>query len=146
MNALLNRLPGFVRNLQMKGMAGPMLIIMILGMMVLPLPAFMLDILFTFNIAVSIMVLLVGVNSLKPLIVLLPATRIFPSGCTVTLCPVAPVPMAVVTMPLPTEKVGALSTAATVMVALLVALVPPAPSVTTKLTVRGVVVGVLLLS
>ena len=67
MNALLNRLPGFVRNLQMKGMAGPMLIIMILGMMVLPLPAFMLDILFTFNIAVSIMVLLVGVNSLKPL-------------------------------------------------------------------------------
>jgi flagellar biosynthesis protein FlhA len=67
MNAILNRLPGFVRDIQMKGMAGPILIILILGMMVLPLPAFMLDILFTLNIAISIMVLLVGVNSLKPL-------------------------------------------------------------------------------
>jgi len=70
MNALMsrfNQLPDFVRNIQMKGMAGPILIILILGMMILPLPAFMLDILFTFNIAISIMVLLVGVNSLKPL-------------------------------------------------------------------------------
>jgi len=67
MNALMNRLPSFIREIQMKGMAGPILIILILGMMVLPLPAFMLDILFTFNIAISIMVLLVGVNSLKPL-------------------------------------------------------------------------------
>jgi flagellar biosynthesis protein FlhA len=67
MNALMNRLPSFMRNIQLNGMAGPILIILILGMMVLPLPAFLLDILFTFNIAISIMVLLVGVNSLKPL-------------------------------------------------------------------------------
>ncbi len=67
MNPILNRVMEFVRNIQVKGMAGPVLIILILGMMVLPLPAFMLDILFTFNIAISIMVLLVGVNSLKPL-------------------------------------------------------------------------------
>jgi flagellar biosynthesis protein FlhA len=67
MNPLLKRVMEFVRNIQVKGMAGPILIILILGMMVLPLPAFMLDILFTFNIAISIMVLLVGVNSLKPL-------------------------------------------------------------------------------
>jgi flagellar biosynthesis protein FlhA len=40
---------------------------MILGMMVLPLPAFLLDIMFTFNIALSVMVLLVSIHTLKPL-------------------------------------------------------------------------------
>ncbi|SFN33652.1 flagellar biosynthesis protein FlhA [Nitrosospira briensis] len=47
--------------------AGPLLILMILGMMVLPLPAFLLDMMFTFNIALSIMVLLVSIHTLKPL-------------------------------------------------------------------------------
>ena len=67
MNALMGRLPNALKGIQLSGMAGPILIMLILGMMILPLPAFMLDILFTFNIAVSIMVLLVGVNSRKPL-------------------------------------------------------------------------------
>jgi flagellar biosynthesis protein FlhA len=40
---------------------------MILGMMVLPLPAFLLDMMFTFNIALSIMVLLVSIHTHKPL-------------------------------------------------------------------------------
>lgn len=48
-------------------LAGPLLILMILGMMVLPLPAFLLDMMFTFNIALSIMVLLVSIHTLKPL-------------------------------------------------------------------------------
>ena len=51
----------------LRGLAGPMLIVMLLAMMVLPLPPFMLDMLFTFNIAFSIMVLLVGMNTVKPL-------------------------------------------------------------------------------
>lgn len=50
-----------------RGLAGPMLIVMLLAMMVLPLPPFMLDMFFTFNIAFSIMVLLVGMNTVKPL-------------------------------------------------------------------------------
>ncbi len=50
-----------------RGMAGPILIVMILSMMVLPLPPFLLDILFTFNIALAIMVLLVAMNTTKPL-------------------------------------------------------------------------------
>jgi flagellar biosynthesis protein FlhA len=50
-----------------RGLAGPVLIVMLLAMMVLPLPPFMLDMLFTFNIAFSIMVLLVGMNTVKPL-------------------------------------------------------------------------------
>src|SRR5512135_253888 len=50
-----------------RGLAGPFLIVMILSMMVLPLPPFLLDILFTFNIALAIMVLLVAMNTTKPL-------------------------------------------------------------------------------
>ncbi len=50
-----------------RGLAGPILIVMILSMMVLPLPPFLLDILFTFNIALAIMVLLVAMNTTKPL-------------------------------------------------------------------------------
>jgi flagellar biosynthesis protein FlhA len=48
-------------------LAGPILIILILMMMVLPLPPFLLDIFFTFNIAISVIVLLVGINVRKPL-------------------------------------------------------------------------------
>ena len=51
----------------LRGLAGPVLIIMLLAMMVLPLPPFVLDMFFTFNIAFSIMVLLVGMYTVKPL-------------------------------------------------------------------------------
>ncbi|MGB9096984.1 flagellar biosynthesis protein FlhA [Erwinia sp.] len=57
--AALLRLPNF-KDTQWQVMAGPVLILMILSMMVLPLPPFILDLLFTFNIALSIMVLLVA--------------------------------------------------------------------------------------
>jgi flagellar biosynthesis protein FlhA len=50
-----------------RSLAAPLLILMILGMMVLPLPAFLLDMMFTFNIALSVMVLLVSIHTLKPL-------------------------------------------------------------------------------
>jgi flagellar biosynthesis protein FlhA len=50
-----------------KGLVGPVLIILILSMMVLPLPPFFLDLLFTFNIALSIMVLLVSMYTMKAL-------------------------------------------------------------------------------
>ena len=47
--------------------AAPLLILMILAMMVLPLPAFVLDVFFTFNIAISVLVLLIAVNTQKTL-------------------------------------------------------------------------------
>jgi flagellar biosynthesis protein FlhA len=50
-----------------KGLAGPVLITLILSMMVLPLPPFLLDILFTFNIAMAVMVLLVSMYTMKAL-------------------------------------------------------------------------------
>jgi flagellar biosynthesis protein FlhA len=51
----------------LKSLAAPVLIIMILGMMILPLPPFVLDLLFTFNIALAVMVLLVSMYTQKPL-------------------------------------------------------------------------------
>ena len=51
----------------MNAMAGPVLIMMIMGMMVPPLPPFALDVLFTFNIALSIMVMLVALYTVRPL-------------------------------------------------------------------------------
>ncbi|TAN71905.1 MAG: flagellar biosynthesis protein FlhA [Gallionella sp.] len=56
-----------MRRAGLVGMAGPVLIVMVLAMMVLPLPPFLLDILFTFNIAISVMVLLVSMNTTKAL-------------------------------------------------------------------------------
>jgi flagellar biosynthesis protein FlhA len=48
-------------------LAGPLLIILVLGMMTLPLPTILLDLLFTFNIAVSMIVLLVALFARQPL-------------------------------------------------------------------------------
>ncbi|MDD5390763.1 MAG: flagellar biosynthesis protein FlhA [Gallionellaceae bacterium] len=53
------------RNWQKLG--APILVIMILAMMVLPLPPFLLDMLFTFNIALAMIVLLISLYTLKPL-------------------------------------------------------------------------------
>jgi flagellar biosynthesis protein FlhA len=50
-----------------RSLAAPLFIVLILAMLVLPLPTFMLDILFTFNIALSIMVLLVSLSTKKAL-------------------------------------------------------------------------------
>ncbi len=45
----------------------PLVLLIILAMVILPMPAFLLDVFFTFNIALSIVVLLVGVYALRPL-------------------------------------------------------------------------------
>lgn len=45
----------------------PLLLLVMLAMMMLPIPAFLLDVFFTFNIALSIVVLLVCVYALRPL-------------------------------------------------------------------------------
>jgi len=45
----------------------PVLIMMVMAMMILPLPPFILDLLFTFNISLSVMILLVAMFTKKPL-------------------------------------------------------------------------------
>ena len=51
----------------LSGMGTPLLVMAALGMVILPMPAFLLDILFSFNIALSLVVLLITVYTLKPL-------------------------------------------------------------------------------
>jgi len=66
MNGSLNLRTLFAPS-NIRQLAGPLLIVLILSMMVLPLPAFVLDLMFTFNIAVSVMVMLVAMYTRKPL-------------------------------------------------------------------------------
>jgi flagellar biosynthesis protein FlhA len=58
---------GIISRLNLTQIAAPVLILMILSMMVLPLPPFILDLFFTFNIAISVLVLLIAVNTQKTL-------------------------------------------------------------------------------
>ncbi|MFT4099908.1 MAG: flagellar biosynthesis protein FlhA [Burkholderiaceae bacterium] len=48
-------------------LAVPLIMVLILAMMLLPLPPFLLDVLFTFNIALALVVLLVSTYTVKPL-------------------------------------------------------------------------------
>jgi len=50
-----------------KALMAPIFIVMVLSMMVLPLPSFMLDLFFTFNIAMALMVMMVAANLVRPL-------------------------------------------------------------------------------
>ncbi|TMS59785.1 flagellar biosynthesis protein FlhA [Imbroritus primus] len=63
----LARLSSALRRADLRSAAGPILIVLILSMMVLPLPPMVLDMLFTFNIALSVIVLLIAMHTLKPL-------------------------------------------------------------------------------
>ncbi len=65
MNSL--KLPAWLSGSNSKAIAAPIIIIMMLSMMVLPLPAFVLDVFFSFNIALSVIVLLTSLYTIKPL-------------------------------------------------------------------------------
>ncbi|RUM56029.1 MAG: flagellar biosynthesis protein FlhA [Marinomonas sp.] len=61
------RILGQTRGILSGNLGVPFILLALLAMMVLPLPAFLLDVLFTFNIALAIVVLLVAVYSMRPL-------------------------------------------------------------------------------
>ncbi len=63
----LKQLKKIGQNLLGMGLGAPLVILMILAMIILPLPSFLLDLFFTFNIAFSLIILLVVVYTLKPL-------------------------------------------------------------------------------
>lgn len=69
MNALMAKMQGVLgpHATAIKALMAPVFIIMVLSMMVLPLPAFALDLLFTFNIAMALMVMMVAAYMVKPL-------------------------------------------------------------------------------
>ncbi|MBS1212210.1 MAG: flagellar biosynthesis protein FlhA [Proteobacteria bacterium] len=49
------------------GLGAPLVVLLMMAMLVLPLPPFLLDLLFTFNIALSLLILLVVLYTLRPL-------------------------------------------------------------------------------
>jgi flagellar biosynthesis protein FlhA len=63
MNDLMDYLKAWITH----GLGTPIMLIIMLSMMMLPLPTFLLDIFFTFNIALSLVVLLAVIYSSRPL-------------------------------------------------------------------------------
>jgi flagellar biosynthesis protein FlhA len=56
-----------VKSLTRGNIGVPLMLMGLLGMMILPVPAFMLDVFFTFNITLSIVILLVCVYAMRPM-------------------------------------------------------------------------------
>ncbi len=72
MNALVQQVQGLLGAREatataVKTLLAPLFIVMVLAMMVLPLPPFLLDLLFTFNIALALVVMLVAAHMVRPL-------------------------------------------------------------------------------
>ena len=63
MSTIRQRLSGF----EFKGLGIPFLVLLIMAMLVLPLPPMLLDVLFTFNILISVMVIMVAIGTRRPL-------------------------------------------------------------------------------
>jgi flagellar biosynthesis protein FlhA len=69
MNELLQRIQARLgpNAKAVRALMAPLVVVMILAMMVLPLPPFALDLLFTFNIAMALMVMMVAAYMIRPL-------------------------------------------------------------------------------
>ena len=64
---MMGRLLGSLRTLARNGLGVPLMVILMLGMMMIPLPPIALDMLFTFNISLTLIILLVTIYTLRPL-------------------------------------------------------------------------------
>ena len=63
----LSNLRQTIAKIDATGLGIPFLVLLIMSMLVLPLPAWMLDILFTFNILISLIVIMVSIGITRPL-------------------------------------------------------------------------------
>ncbi len=63
MSTIRQRLSGF----DFSGLGIPFLVLLIMAMLVIPLPPMLLDILFTFNILISVIVIMIAIGTKKPL-------------------------------------------------------------------------------
>jgi flagellar biosynthesis protein FlhA len=66
-NATLSTIRQDMSKFELSGLGIPFLVLLIISMLILPLPAFMLDFLFTFNILVGVVIIMIAINSSKPL-------------------------------------------------------------------------------
>ncbi len=63
----LSSLRHSLQRFDMSGLGIPLLVFVIMAMLVLPLPAWLLDVLFTFNIISSLIIILIAIGTRKPL-------------------------------------------------------------------------------
>ena len=63
----MNTINGVIQELRRQKYAAPVFLIALLGMIILPLPPILLDVLFTFNIVLALIVILVSVTAKRPL-------------------------------------------------------------------------------
>ncbi len=63
MDSALHTFKEFTKN----GLGTPLLVVMMFSMMIVPLPPFALDLVFTFNIALALIIILVSIYTLRPL-------------------------------------------------------------------------------
>ena len=66
-NATLSTIRQDMSKFELSGLGIPFLVLLIISMLILPLPAFVLDFLFTFNILVGVVIIMIAINSSKPL-------------------------------------------------------------------------------
>ena len=66
-SAILSNIRQDMSRIELSTLGVPALVLLIISMLILPLPAFLLDFLFTFNIIIGLVIIMVAINSQKPL-------------------------------------------------------------------------------
>ena len=66
-NAILSNIRQDMSKIELSGLGIPAIVLLIISMLILPLPSFLLDFLFTFNILLGVTIIMIAINSSKPL-------------------------------------------------------------------------------
>ena len=66
-SALMSTLRQDMSKIELSGLGIPLIVLLIIAMLILPLPSFLLDFLFTFNILIGVVIIMIAINSAKPL-------------------------------------------------------------------------------
>ena len=66
-NAILSNIRQDMSKIELSGLGIPAIVLLIISMLILPLPSFLLDFLFTFNILLGVTIVMIAINSSKPL-------------------------------------------------------------------------------
>lgn len=66
-NATLSNIRQDMSKIELSGLGIPIIVLLIISMLILPLPSFLLDFLFTFNILLGVVIIMIAINSSKPL-------------------------------------------------------------------------------
>ena len=66
-NTILSNIRQDMSKIELSGLGIPAIVLLIISMLILPLPSFLLDFLFTFNILLGVTIVMIAINSSKPL-------------------------------------------------------------------------------